>query len=182
MDSFIDIANGYMSALSKYGITHIVDNRRSDYKSVCYGCEDTYFIMGLDESADRHLVELIIKSRGVNITEALCAKYSIANNDLFFYLSNDEVDKACSRLVVILEQILTKMTQDISLDFDQIRLAAKRTSEKTVITEDLKKADQAWINGDHTRALDIYAQWDGILSPLQKKRLDSIKSKGIEND
>ena len=52
-------------------------------------------------------------------------------------------------------------------------------SEKTVITEDLKKADQAWINGDHSRALDIYAQWDGILSPLQKKRLDSVKSKEI---
>lgn len=182
MDSFIDIANSYMSDLSKYGISHIVDNKRSGYKSVCYGSEDTYFILGLDKSDDRNLVELIIKSRGVNITEALCARYSIAYNDLFFYLSNDEVDKACSRLVVILEQILTKMNQDISLDFDQIRLAAKRTSEKTVITEDLKKADQAWINGDHSRALDIYAQWDGILSPLQKKRLDSIKSKGIEND
>lgn len=179
MDSFIDIANGYMSALSKYGITHIVDNRRSDYKSVCYGCEDTYFIMGLDESADRHLVELIIKSRGVNVTEALCSRYSIAYNDLFYYLSNDDVDKACSRLVVILEQILTKMNQDISLNFDVIRSSTNNSINKTIMTEDLKKADQAWINGDHSRALDIYAQWDGVLNPLQKKRLDSIKSKEI---
>lgn len=179
MDSFIDIANSYMSDLSKYGISHIVDNKRSGYKSVCYGSEDTYFILGLDKSDDRNLVELIIKSRGVNVTETLCSRYSIAYNDLFYYLSNDDVDKACYRLFVILEQILTKMNQDISLDFDQIRLAAKRTSEKTVITEDLKKADQAWINGDHTKALNIYAQWDGVLNPLQKKRLDSIKSKEI---
>ena len=179
MDSFIDIANGYMSDLSRYGITHIVDNRRSGYKSVCYGCEDTYFIMGLDESADRHLVELIIKSRGVNVTEALCSRYSIAYNDLFYYLSNDDVDKACYRLFVILEQILTKMNQDISLNFDVIRSSTNNSINKTIMTEDLKKADQAWINGDHTKALNIYAQWDGVLNPLQKKRLDSIKSKEI---
>ena len=77
MDSFIDIANSYMSDLSKYGISHIVDNKRSGYKSVCYGSEDTYFILGLDKSDDRNLVELIIKSRGVNVTEALCSTPNI---------------------------------------------------------------------------------------------------------
>ena len=80
---------------------------------------------------------------------------------------------------MILEQILTKMNQDISLNYDVIRSSTNNSINKTIMTEDLKKADQAWINGDHTKALNIYAQWDGVLNSLQKKRLDSIKSKEI---
>ena len=83
---------------------------------------DAIFIFIMPPSMEE-LRDRLIRRR-TDSKEKIISRFKTAYNEINevtkynYVVVNDDVDKACYRLFVILEQILTKMNQDISLNFD----------------------------------------------------------------
>lgn len=171
MDSFIDIANNHLIKTEEYSFKFINNVARFEYQGVCWGNDFLYIIIGLDKSIDRHLVELIIKKDGVNITNELLKRYELTTNCYWLKGNNDiEWNKACDALVGLLLLILEKIDSDDSLELDAI-VESARENHVSWINQELKQADYLWLNGDCIRAKKIYEKWEGVLNKLQQKRL-----------
>jgi len=178
MNDFIFIANRYLSRLDNYNWKYINTVNRNEYQGVCWGNDYLYVIVGLDNSIDRHLVELIMKKDGVNITKELLERYSLSTNSHYWIKENCDVeyDKACATLIGLLIIVLNKIEVDDSLRWNDLVDSAKGNNDPWIVME-LNQADSAWINGDRNTARKIYEKWEGILNKLQQKRLISMRDR-----
>ena len=171
MDSFIDIVNNHLLKTEEYSFKFISNVARFEYQGGCWGNNSLYIIIGLDTSIDRHLVELIIKKNGVNITKKLLRRYDLTSSCYWLKNNNDiEWNKACDTLVGLLLHILKEIDLDDSLELDSL-VESARENHESWMNQELKQADYLWLNGDRIRARTIYEKWEGILNKLQQKRL-----------